>query len=125
MSTALLRGVEGIFIPVKDPAASAKWYEEKLGFRLLFEEPEATVMKISETAPTVVCLVCTPDHQPMRFPDNDFGVGKYYNFLAENIEKLHLELIGRGVAVNPIGGEGNTRFFTFFDPDGNPLGVCQ
>ena len=27
MTNALLKGVEGVFIPVKDPANSAIWYE--------------------------------------------------------------------------------------------------
>ncbi|WP_431833411.1 VOC family protein [Cytobacillus oceanisediminis] len=34
MNKPLLKGVEGIFIPVKDPELSAKWYKEILGFQL-------------------------------------------------------------------------------------------
>ena len=82
-------------------------------------------MKLSEEAQTVITLVRTPDHKPMEFPDNEFGVGKYYNFTPSDIDEAYDLLKSRGVEVNSIGGEGNTKFFTFFDPDGNPLGCCS
>lgn len=125
MTKPLFQGMEGVFIPVKNPESSAKWYEEILGFQLIYLEEEAAVMKIGEESQTVVCLVKTLNHQPMKFPENNFGVGKYYNFISTNIEESHTLLVERNVKVNQIGGEGNTRFFTFYDPDGNPLGVCQ
>jgi len=125
MTKALLQGMEGVFIPVKDPKLSAKWYEEKLGFTLIYIDEEAAVMQIAEKSQTVVCLVRTLNHQPMKFPDNNFGVGKYYNFLSLDIEETHRLLVEKNVRVNSIGGEGTTKFFTFYDPDGNPLGVCQ
>lgn len=125
MTKPLFQGMEGVFIPVKNPESSAKWYEEILGFQLIYLEEEAAVMKIGEESQTVVCLVKTLNHKPMKFPENNFGVGKYYNFISTNIEESHTLLVERNVKVNQIGGEGNTRFFTFYDPDGNPLGVCQ
>lgn len=36
MTQPLLMGMEGIFIPVSDPKLSAQWYEEKLGFKLIY-----------------------------------------------------------------------------------------
>ena len=125
MTKPLLKGMEGVFIPVKDPEMSANWYEKILGFKLLYIEEEAAVMKIAEQSQTVVCLVKTLNHQPMKFPSNNFGVGKYYNFIPRNIEETHKILLEQNVKVNPIDEEGNTKFFTFYDPDGNPLGVCQ
>lgn len=94
MSQALLAGMEGVFIPVKNPKISAEWYEEKIGFKPIYIEDEAAVMKIEEGSQTVVCLMRTVNHQPMKFPENNFG-------------------------------EGVTKFFTFFDLDGNSLGVCK
>lgn len=123
MTQPLLKGIEGVFIPVSDVKRSVQWYESKLGFKPIYIEKEAAVMRISDA--TVICLVHTPNHQPMIFPENHFGVGKYFNFIPSNIEKTHRELIDRGVEVNPMDGEGQTKFFTFFDPYGNPLGVCQ
>jgi len=125
MAKPLLKGMEGVFIPVKNPEASANWYEEILGFQLIYMEEEAAVMRIHEQSQTVVCLVRTINHQPMQFPENNFGVGKYYNFIPQDIEETHKILLEKNVVVNPIGGEGASRFFTFLDPDGNPLGVCQ
>ncbi|MEO4052059.1 VOC family protein [Solibacillus sp. CAU 1738] len=125
MIKPLLDGVEAIFIPIKDPHISAKWYEEKLGFTLLYIEENAAVMKINEHSQTVVTLVKTENHLPIIFPGNPFGVGKYFNFLSQNIADTYKNLLENGVKVNEIGGEGDTKFFTFYDPDGNPLGVCQ
>lgn len=121
---SLLAGMEGFFIPVKNPEVSAKWYEEILGFSMVYQEEEAAVLRIAEVSQTVVCLVKTENHQPMQFPENNFGVGKYYNFIPRDLEKTYERLVAQGVQVNQIDGEGNTRFFTFYDPDGNPLGVC-
>ena len=125
MTNPLLMGMEGVFIPVKDPKLSANWYEEILGFKLLYIEEEAAVLKISEQSQTVVCLVKTLNYEPMKFPNNNFGVGKYYNFIPYNIEETHKFLLEKNVKVNPIEEEGDTKFFTFYDPDDNPLGVCQ
>lgn len=125
MTQPLLKGMEGAFIPVRDPERSAKWYAETLGFKLIHIEAEAAVMRIAEGAQTVICLVRTENHQPMTFPENRFGVGKYYNFIPGDIAETHRYLLEQGVHVDPMGGEGETRFFTFYDPDGNPLGVCQ
>ncbi|MDN4493562.1 VOC family protein [Ureibacillus aquaedulcis] len=125
MTKPLLKGMEGVFIPVKDPKISAEWYEEILGFQLIYLEEDACVMRIHELSQTVVCLVRTENHQPLQFPKNDFGVGKYYNFIPEDIDETYKSLINKKVQVNKIDGEGTSRFFTFYDPDGNPLGVCQ
>lgn len=125
MTKPLLNGMEGVFIPVKDPSISAKWYEKILGFTLVYIENEAAVLRISEQSLTVVCLVKIEHHQPMSFPENKFGVGKYYNFLSIDIEETYQSLLNKDVKVGPLGGEGTTKFFTFYDPDENPLGVCQ
>ncbi|MGM0899513.1 MAG: VOC family protein [Bacillota bacterium] len=123
--TPLLKGMEGVFIPVKDPDISARWYGEMLGFKILYIEKEAAVMQIGEESQTVVCLVRTVNHQPMKFPENRFGVGKYYNFIPKNFEETYKILLEKGVKVGQIGGESTSRYFTFYDPDENPLGVCQ
>ncbi|MGJ9458976.1 VOC family protein [Oceanobacillus sp. CF4.6] len=125
MIQPLLKGMEGVFIPVTDPTKSAKWYEDKLGCKPLYLEEEAVTMKLAEGSQTVITLVRTPNHKPMKFPENDFGVGKYYNFIPLDIDKTYKMLIEKGVEVNQIGGEGTTRYFTFYDPDRNPLGCCN
>lgn len=126
MTKPLLKGMEGVFIPVNDPKISADWYAEILGFKLIYIEEAAAVMKIAEHSQTVVWLVRTLNHKPMEFPYNIFGVGKYYNFIPNNeIKDTYKFLTEKNVKVNPIKEEGTPKFFTFYDPDDNPLGVCQ
>lgn len=95
MATALFKGMEGVFIPVTDPELSAKWYEEILGFQLIYIEEVAAVMRIGDQSQTVVCLVKIQNHQPMKFPENNFGVGKYYNFIPNDIEETRKLLLER------------------------------
>lgn len=65
-------------------------------------------MRIEEQSQTVVCLVKTQNHQPMKFPKNNFEVGKYYNFIPNDIEKTHKFFLEKEEKVNPMDGEGTT-----------------
>ncbi|WJQ83073.1 VOC family protein [Brevibacillus brevis] len=114
MAQSLFKGMEGVFIPVTDPGASAKWYEEKLGCRPLFVEEEAVTMRISDESSTVICLVRVENHQPMTFPENQFGVGKYYNFLPADIEAAHQLLTDWDVPV--LNEKKGKKLESFFDP---------
>jgi len=87
-------------------------------------EDEAVILRLSGTSGPVLGLVRTKDALPVAFPANNFGVGKFVNFHVEDIDLVHRELVSRDVPVGDIGKEGTARFFTFFDPDGNRLGVC-
>lgn len=124
VSNTLLRGVEGLFIPVSDPQASAQWYASNLGCEPLFDEEEAAVVRLGNGSRTVLCLVKTQMPLPVEFPQNCFGVGKFVNFEVDDLDRVHALLVDRGVEVGAIGAEGSSRFFTFRDPDGTPLGVC-
>lgn len=56
-------------------------------------------MKLAEGSQTVITLVRTPNHKPMEFPENNFWVGKYYNFIPLDIDETYKLLIERGVKV--------------------------
>jgi len=43
LTKPLLKGMEGVFIPKKDSELSANWYEDILGFILIYIEEEAAV----------------------------------------------------------------------------------
>ncbi|AYC28502.1 VOC family protein [Paenisporosarcina cavernae] len=120
-----LKGVEGIFIPVTNTQLAADWYESILGCQKVYVKKEGAVVRLSEHSHPVLCLVETPGHTGITFPDNNYGVEKYVNFLTDDFDGLHAYLLDQHVQVNAISGEGKTRYFTFLDPDGNPLGVCQ
>lgn len=125
MSNPLFSGVEGIFIPVRDPELSAQWYAEKLGFKPLFKEAEAITMRIADGAGTVVCLGRAQNHQPMHFPPNDFDVSTYFNLKPIETQAAHRALKESGVQVSEMGGDEDFQFFSFFDLDGNRIGVCS
>jgi len=124
VSKPVLSGVEGLFIPVSDPKVSCEWYQAKLGCQPLFQEENAAVLRLGNESGTVLCLVKVQTTLPIDFPENEFGVGKFVNFAVDDIEAAYETLLERGLSVGVIGREGNSRFFTFSDPDGNPLGIC-
>ncbi|MEK4171043.1 hypothetical protein MHI22_05655 [Lysinibacillus sp. FSL L8-0312] len=53
---------------------------------------------------TVICLVKAKEHQPLRFPEIHFGVGKYFNFMLHKIEETYQFLVDPDVKVNALGG---------------------
>ncbi|QUG41349.1 VOC family protein [Psychrobacillus sp. INOP01] len=94
--------MEEIIISVKDPELTANWYEDIFGFKLFYIEEEAAVMKITEQYQTIVCLVKNLKHQPMRFPSNNFGVGKYNNFIPQNREETYKSLFENNLKFYPV-----------------------
>jgi catechol-2,3-dioxygenase len=123
MGNRLIEGVDGVFIPVQDLEKSVKWYQEVLELELLYREEEAAVLKVSDQSP-VICLVRVTNHQPVKFPENNWDVSLFYNFKTYDIERTYKLLKERGVDISGIAEEEKLDYFGFRDPDGNKLGVC-
>ena len=66
-------------------------------------------MKITEQSPTVICLVKLRSISHVIFQTITL-VGKYVNFLSQNIEETYLFLVDHHVQVEALEGEGDTKF---------------
>ncbi len=103
-------------VSVSDYRAAIKWYQEKLGFKFLYEMPEIGWSELATTIPGVnIGLSQVEQVTPRGSVVLTFGV--------KDIQSARAQLEAHGV---PFDGEtqvlpGMVKYAGFFDPDGNPL----
>lgn len=108
-----------IALSVSDRHASAAWYEEKLGFKLLFHADDAGWSELT-TFTEGVTLGLGEQGEPQ--PGNSVPV-----FGVQDIATARTALEGAGVKFDgPTETiEGMVSIATFYDPDGNALMLAQ
>jgi predicted enzyme related to lactoylglutathione lyase len=104
-------------IPTRNQDTALAFYTEKLGFKVVTDQPMGAQRWIELRVGTSdSCIVLfTPDGQEDR-------VGSFFNgaFACDNVEKTYAELLARGVEFSsPPKKEPWGTFATFKDPDGN------
>lgn len=113
------------FVPTKDSAKARSFYEDKLGFRFVSDDPFAMVMRAGET---MIRIAKAKDFTPAHFTVLGWEVS--------NIEEMVAWLQKRGVVFEkyPWVNDKETGIWTapggdkvawFKDPDGNVLSVSQ
>ena len=114
----MIKAVKFCSIPVRDQDASLRFYRDKLGFRVMTDQPMGPGQRWIELgisgAETKVVLF-TPPGQEDR-------IGGFSNvvFYADSVEDTYNELKGKGVEfVSPPKKEGWGTSSIFKDPDGN------
>ncbi|MDG1472544.1 MAG: VOC family protein [Ascidiaceihabitans sp.] len=119
MSIVTLDKTITIAISVKDRHASAAWYEEKLGFALLYHLDEAGWSEL-KTMTDGVTLGMGEQVEPK--PGNSvpfFGIADI-NAGRKNLEAAGVKFDGDTEVI-----EGMVSTATFYDPDGNALMLAQ
>ena len=115
-NAGIFRELHATVMPVRDLAKSLAWYRETLGL-----EPrrvvEGFLAVLGTGGPTNICLYVPEDetHRDGSFP----------NFRSDDIEATRSHLESCGVRCTEISGGGGVAFFTFHDPDGNRIDVCE
>jgi catechol 2,3-dioxygenase-like lactoylglutathione lyase family enzyme len=113
------------FVPTKDSAEARSFYEEKLGFKFVSDDPFALVMRAGET---MIRIAKAKDFTPAPYTVMGWEVS--------NIEQEVAELNKRGVtfekypwvADKELGiwtAPGGDKVAWFKDPDGNVLSLSQ
>jgi catechol 2,3-dioxygenase-like lactoylglutathione lyase family enzyme len=113
------------FVPTKDSGKAREFYEGKLGFQFVSDDPFALVMRAGET---MIRIAKAPDFTPARYTVLGWEVG--------NIEEVVGWLQRRGVAFEkyPFAQDQVSGIWTapngdkiawFKDADGNVLSVSQ
>jgi predicted enzyme related to lactoylglutathione lyase len=105
-------------IPTRNQDAALAFYTEKLGFKVLTDQPMGEKqrwieLRVGQSDSRVVLF--TPDGQEDR-------IGSFFNgaFACDSVEKTYEELSARGVEfTGPPKKEPWGTFATFKDPDGN------
>jgi catechol 2,3-dioxygenase-like lactoylglutathione lyase family enzyme len=113
------------FVPTKDSQKARAFYQDKLGFEFVGDDPFALVMRAGET---MIRITKTPDFTPAPYTVMGWEV--------RDIEAVVRWLSGRGVAFEkyPFVQDRELGVWTtptgdkvawFKDPDGNVLSVSQ
>lgn len=119
MPIATLDNTITIAISVRDRNVSAKWYEEMLGFELLYHSDEAGWSEL-QTKTDGVTLGLGEQAEPT--PGNSVPV-----FGVSDIATARKSLEGAGVKFDgdTLTIEGMVSTASFYDPDGNALMLAQ
>jgi len=103
---------------VNDLARAVEWYKSKLGFKENFVAPNAYASLRHEG------MNFRLDLHPTEANSKDIGYGAINYFTADNFDKTIADLQSKGVKVGTPKKEGeSTRFVTFWDSEGNALGI--
>ena len=114
----MIKRVKFVSIPVRDQDRALAFYTEKLGFKLVTDQPMGGTQRWIELripgAETGVVLF-TPDGHEDR-------IGSFFNgaFASDDVERSYEELRARGVEfTGPPEKQPWGTFAKFQDPDGN------
>lgn len=103
---------------VIDLERAVKFYTDKLGFSVKFHHPGAFASLYHEA------MNCRLDLHPTEANSKDVGYGPLIYFATENLDRDLSKLQSSGVKTGtPRTEGGSTRFVTFWDSEGNALGI--
>lgn len=114
----MIRAVKFVAIPVRDQDAALAFYTEKLGFRVLTDQPFDDSQRWIELgvgkSETKVVLFTTDANKAL------IGTQSNVTFLADDVEKTYAELAGRGVVFDQVPEKADWGSAAVFrDLDGN------
>jgi catechol 2,3-dioxygenase-like lactoylglutathione lyase family enzyme len=114
----MIKAVKFVSIPVRDQEQALAFYTEKLGFRILTDQPfDAKQHWIELRIPgseTSVVLFTPPGHE------DRIGTFSNITFLTDDVDRTHRELTARGVVFTaPPAKQPWGQFAKFQDADGN------
>lgn len=114
----MIKGVKFASVPVRDQDRALKFYTERLGFRIVTDQPfsdDQRWIELGIDGAETRLVLFTPDGH-----ENRIGSQSNITFMADDVEATYAELKERGVefAAPPQKLDWGT-FASFSDPDGN------
>jgi catechol 2,3-dioxygenase-like lactoylglutathione lyase family enzyme len=114
----MIKAIKFVTIPVRDQDASLRFFTEKLGFRVLTDQPYNDKQRWIElrvgTSPTSLVLFTADGGEQL------IGHGFHGSLVCDKLEKTYEELVAKGVEfVTPPTKESWGTFAVFKDIDGN------
>ncbi len=104
---------------VTDLNRAVKWYTDKLGCKVNFQAgPHYASLRLESVGYQI-------DLHPTEANSKDVGFGPMLYFASKNLDKTIVDLKEKGIKVGEPKSEGDHRFVTFWDSEGNALGVQQ
>lgn len=120
MDTNLFQGIDTVIMRVSDVQLSKNWYQEKLSFKVIYDEPALNLVVLDTKGPTSITLWQTD--QPIQ---NNKETASYPIFKTREAGKAKQALEESGVKTGELIDDGFVKYFFFYDPDGNVLEACQ
>jgi predicted enzyme related to lactoylglutathione lyase len=113
----MFNGFSHVMMWVNDMDRALAWYQEKLDAKVNFSHaPHYASLSIAGTR---------IDLHPTGAQGKDVGFGPMPYFAVSDVDATLRELTSRGVKTGEAQTEGGHRFATFWDSEGNALGVQQ
>ena len=119
-SNLLLQGIDTVIVRVKDINASKKWYREKLGLTIIWDDAALRLVVLDTKGPTSLTL-----WQTDRQISIEKETASYPIFRTPDAAALRQELQNREVETGDVIQDKYVNYFFFYDPDGNVLEACQ
>lgn len=123
MKEKLIR-VGTTYVPVRNPNLSAKWYAEKLGAEINYQDEDKAIINLANQS---FFLVKAKQKENTNFTDYKGNERFSLTFEVDGIDilyKLHEEFKGQGIETGEIEDRGHAgENFVFSDPDGNKFDV--
>ncbi len=120
MATAVLEKFSHPMLYVNDLGRAVTWYKDVLGFEARHVAPNAYASLFHPA------LAMRLDLHPTEAQSKDVGFGAITYFLTKDLDASVAALKERGVKVGtPRTEGGSTRFVSFWDSEGNTLGLEQ
>lgn len=120
MNKNLLQGIDTIIVRVSDIELSKNWYQEKLSFKAIYEEPALNLVVLDTNGPTSITL-----WQTEKAIQSNKETASYPIFKTQDAEQANQTLKANGVETGDVIDDGFVRYFHFYDPDGNVLEACE
>ena len=120
MDKHFLQGIDTVILRVSDISKAKNWYTEKLRFKNIHEDERLRLVVLDTFGPTSLTIWETAD----KIEPNP-GTTAYPIFRASDAGTAHHQLKLNGVNVGELITDHVVTYFTFHDPDGNVLEVCQ
>lgn len=116
----MFSGFSHVMLYVSDFDRALKWYTEKLGCKVNFSHAPHYASLRQEEAGLNIGL------HPTESSSRDVGFGPIPYFKVKDIEATLRQLAALGVKVGEARSEGgSSRFATFWDSEGNALGLQE
>ncbi len=119
-SSPVFEGIDTIIIRVSNYLLSKKWYEEKLGLEVIFEDHNSKLVAFETGSPTSLTIWQTNEKVKVLSERNSFPV-----FRTSDAEKTFIELSKKEVKTELLIEAEGIKFFRFYDLDGNLLEACE
>ncbi|MED1567491.1 VOC family protein [Bacillus paramycoides] len=123
MDNKLIR-IGTTYLPVIDTVNASKWYVEKLGAELSYQDSDKAIINLANIS---VFLVKSKENQSSNFYDINGEERFSITFEVDGLDALHalhLNFIKKGIKVGEIENRGHVgRNFVFYDLDGNKFDV--